>query len=113
MFCPHHQPPPNGVMSASIDQPVGISASSTRLSAPSGTYVAFANNCPADYTVSSSGPGAIICSQSFHPDSWGYIAEALMLSKMIQFPPNAPLFSVVSRLCDGPSPSGYCAGLPR
>jgi hypothetical protein len=75
--------------------------------------VAFANNCPADYAVATHGPEALICTQSFHPNSWGYIAEALMLSKMIALPSNAPLFGVVHALCDNPFASDYCAGLPR
>jgi hypothetical protein len=36
MFARHHQPPPNGVSSARIAHPVGINASSARLSAPAG-----------------------------------------------------------------------------
>jgi hypothetical protein len=70
------------------------------------------DNCPLDYGAGN-GIMSLVCSQSFHPDSWGYIAEALMLSKMIQLPANVPLFALVHALCDNPFPSGYCAGLPR
>ena len=38
MFARHHQPPPNGVTSARIAQPVGISASSARASAAPGDW---------------------------------------------------------------------------
>jgi len=35
-----------------------------------------------------------------------------MLSKMIQLPPNPPVFTMVHALCDNPAPSDYRAGLP-
>jgi hypothetical protein len=72
------------------------------------------DNCPLDYGAAPNGLQALVCSQSFHPNTWGYIAEALMLSKMIRLPSNAPLFTVVQAACtSNPFFAGYCAGLPH
>ncbi len=74
--------------------------------------VLLANNCPFDYAAGKTDPYDKICSQSFHPNTWGYLAEALALSKVIELPANVPLFGRVKQLCDHLFAPSYCGGLP-